>query len=119
MRNSKDTPRSVKVLVKKLNILISKSIGAIKTYWSSFLSECNEWLASRVPAPFVSGTWYDMTFIGDSDLYTQILVTKRTKCFIHFIYDKEIKRAKIRNYRGVEYFYPAGDYSMAPSCDAK
>ena len=119
MRNSKDTPRSVKALVKKLTNLVSKSIGTIKTYWSKFLAECTEWLANRVPTPFVSGTWYDMTFIGDSDLYTQILVTKRTKVYVTFIYEGLSKRAKVHSYRGVEYFYPTGDYSMAPSCDAK
>lgn len=68
---------------------------------------------------FVSGTTYAYRLICDYDLRITFEVVKRTKCYLT-IKDSEGER-KVKVYQresGVEYIYPTGQYSMAPSCDA-
>ena len=67
---------------------------------------------------FKKGETYEMRFIGDSDLKVPVPVIERTKKFITVQYAGKHRRIGVKVYEGIEYAYPTGRYSMAPSIKA-
>lgn len=51
----------------------------------------------------------------DYDCIFRFTVVSRTAKFVTFRYFDQLKKVAIREYRGVEYAYPLGLHSMAPS----
>ena len=69
---------------------------------------------------FESGNIYGMRFIGDSNLVTSWICTKRTAktvTFEKFKNPSDKMNRRIKTYNGVEYVLQ-GSYSMAPSIKA-
>lgn len=68
---------------------------------------------------FQAGTTYKMTFISDSDLKVPVKVIKRTEKSITIIESgKKVNRKIYTDMQGIEYAYPLGLYSFAPSITA-
>jgi hypothetical protein len=65
---------------------------------------------------FKEGLTYVMGWIGDSEMFTDVTIIKRTEKTITFkIRDEEPKRCKIHVWEGVEHANVMGTYSMCPS----
>jgi hypothetical protein len=70
---------------------------------------------------FKVGQTYQIRFIGDSELIVEATIVKKTAKRISFTEgdSDKIKTVALRsNDRFVEFFYPMGTYSMAPTCYA-
>ena len=110
MKNLKDTLENVATLIEEVKGLIKNSIGIIRSEWLAFLEECKLFIKNNTFFSFEVGESYTFGWIGDSELKSTIKVTKRTKCFISFIYGGEVVKAKINSYKDSEYVYPSGQY---------
>lgn len=68
---------------------------------------------------FEAGKSYEMRWVTDADLRTRIEVIRRTRRFVTIVIDgRDVKRVGVREWDGVEYALPLGDYSMAPRVKA-
>ena len=68
---------------------------------------------------FIAGQTYKMLWIGDADSVTPVTVIKRTKKMVTLdVPGFGEKRVAIKEYEGVEYALPTGNYSMAPRIKA-
>lgn len=68
---------------------------------------------------FEAGKSYEMRWVTDASFRTHIEVLRRTRKFVTVVIDgREQKRIGVREFEGVEYALPLGDYSMAPRVKA-
>lgn len=68
---------------------------------------------------FEAGSTYEMRWVTDANMRTRIDVLRRTRKFVTVaIDDREVVRVGVREFDGVEYALPLGDYSMAPRVKA-
>ena len=68
---------------------------------------------------FITGRTYKMVWIGDASAATPVTVIKRTaKTITLEVPGWGKKTVGIKNYEGVEYALPTGNYSMAPRIKA-
>ena len=65
---------------------------------------------------FENATTYTGRFIGDADATFEVRVIKRTAKTVTFVHPQhgDEQRAKIHTSDGGEFFFPMGQYSMAP-----
>jgi hypothetical protein len=113
-----DTVENVKTLIVKVKVLIKKTIGLVRLGWIEFLRDCEAFIKANEVSIFQVGSTYEFGWIGDSEMKSEITITKRTNSFVTFTYGRETKKAKINFFDGSEYIFPEGKYSMCPTCKA-
>jgi hypothetical protein len=75
-------------------------------------------MSEQPTTTFQVGQSYQCRSLGDYDCVWTFRVTKRSAQFVTLQGDGETRRAKVRNYRGVEVCSPLGTYSLSPTLSA-